>query len=115
MPPAPSLADTMRSTLSAPVSAHYMMRLYVTGTAPNSARAIANIRKLCEQHLQGRYDLQILDIAEHPELALGEQIVAAPTLVRLYPLPVRRFVGDMSWTDRILRGLDIRPSPTMPA
>ena len=89
-------------------SAHYVLRLYVTGTTRNSGRAIVNIRKICEQYLQGRYDLEIVDISQHPTLAEGEQIIAAPTLIKKLPLPLRRFIGDMSQTERILLGLDLR-------
>ncbi|MFH1812574.1 MAG: circadian clock KaiB family protein [Pseudomonadota bacterium] len=89
-------------------SARYVLRLYVTGTTRNSERAIVNIRRICEAHLQGRYDLQVVDISQHPALAEGEQIIAAPTLIKKLPLPLRRFIGDMSHTERILLGLDLR-------
>ncbi|MDP2869845.1 circadian clock KaiB family protein [Methyloversatilis sp.] len=89
-------------------SARYVLRLYVTGTTRNSERAIVNIRRICEAHLQGRYDLQVVDISQHPALAEGEQIIAAPTLIKKLPLPLRRFIGDMSQTERILLGLDLR-------
>ena len=88
--------------------ARYILRLYVTGTTRNSERAIVNIRKICEEHLQGRYDLEIVDISQRPMLAEGEQIIAAPTLIKKLPLPLRRFIGDMSQTERILLGLDLR-------
>jgi len=88
--------------------ARYVLRLYVTGTTRNSTRAIVNIRNICEEHLQGRYELEIVDISQHPTLAEGEQIIAAPTLIKKLPLPLRRFIGDMSQTDRILLGLDLR-------
>ncbi|MCQ9379408.1 circadian clock KaiB family protein [Methyloversatilis sp. XJ19-49] len=84
------------------------MRLYVTGSTRNSERAIVNVRRICEAHLQGRYDLEVVDISQHPELAEGEQIIAAPTLVKKLPLPLRRFIGDMSHTENILLGLDLR-------
>ncbi|MGZ5028264.1 MAG: circadian clock KaiB family protein [Methylobacter sp.] len=86
----------------------YILKLYITGTTPRSRKAIVNIRKLCEEHLQGRYDLEVVDISEQPSLAEGEQIVAAPTLIKKLPLPLRRFIGDMSQTERILLGLDLR-------
>lgn len=91
-------------------NARYVLRLYVTGTTRNSERAIVNIRKICEEHLHGRYDLEIVDISQHPTLAKGEQIIAAPTLIKKLPLPLRRFIGDMSQTERILLGLDLRKS-----
>lgn len=87
---------------------HYVLRLYVIGSTTRSARVIQNTRKICEEHLEGRYDLEIVDIAQHPMLAKGEQIIAAPTLIKKLPLPLRRFIGDMSHTERILLGLDLR-------
>ena len=94
--------------LSRPVEKHYVLRLYVTGSTPHSLRAITNIRKICEEYLEGRYDLEVIDISQHPALAEGEQIIAAPTLIKELPLPLRRFIGDMSHTERILLGLDLR-------
>jgi circadian clock protein KaiB len=89
-------------------NARYVLRLYITGTTPRSMKAIVNLRKICEEHLQGRYDLEVVDISQRPTLAEGEQIVAAPTLIKKLPLPLRRFIGDMSQTERILLGLDLR-------
>jgi len=86
----------------------YVLRLYVVGTTPRSTRAIVNIRKICDEHLAGRYDLDVIDVLKHPALAAGEQIIAAPTLIKKLPLPLRRFIGDMSSTERILLGLDLR-------
>jgi circadian clock protein KaiB len=86
----------------------YVLRLYVTGTTPNSLRAIENIRKICEEHLKGRYDLEIIDIYQQPIFARDGQIVAAPTLVKELPPPLRKFIGDMSQTEKILLGLDLR-------
>lgn len=85
----------------------YVLRLYVTGHTPLSTKAIVRIRKICEDHLKGRYDLEVVDISQNPTLAAGEQIVAAPTLIKKLPLPLRRFIGDMSQTERILVGLDL--------
>jgi len=107
----PSAADTLAAFEEVAADrdhARYVLRLYVTGTTRNSARAIVNIRKICEDHLQGRYELEIVDIALHPALAEGEQIIAAPTLIKLLPLPLRRFIGDLSQTERVLLGLDLR-------
>jgi len=111
-PAAPSndLAAFEAAATAAPDTAHYVLRLYVTGTTPHSTRAIVNIRKICEQHLRGRYVLKVVDISRHPTLAEGEQIIAAPTLIKKLPLPQRRFIGDMSQTERILLGLDLRKS-----
>ena len=87
---------------------HYVLRLYVTGVTAHSSRAIVNVRKLCEEQLEGRYELEILDISQHPELAASEQIIAAPTLIKKLPLPLRRFIGDMSQSERLLVGLDLQ-------
>jgi len=87
----------------------YVLKLYVTGLTPASTRAITNIRKICEEHLQGRYELEVIDIYQQPVLAKGEQIIAAPTLIKKLPLPLRKFIGDMSDSERILLGLDLRP------
>jgi circadian clock protein KaiB len=86
----------------------YVLRLYVTGLTARSQRAIANIKKICEEHLHGRYDLEVIDIYQHPTLAKGEQILAAPTLIKKLPLPLRSFIGDLSNTERVLLGLDLR-------
>ncbi len=107
----PSAARTLAGFEAAATNldeARYVLRLYVTGTTRNSERAIVNIRRICEEHLRGRYDLEIVDISQHPTLAEGEQIIAAPTLIKKLPLPLRRFIGDMSQTERILLGLDLR-------
>lgn len=88
----------------------YVLRLYVTGMTPASTRAIENLRAICEEHLKGRYKLEIIDIYQHPNLAKGEQILAAPTLIKKLPSPLRRFVGDLSNKERVLLGLDLRTS-----
>ena len=85
-----------------------MLRLYVTGMTPKSTRAISNLKKICDEHLGGCYDLQVIDIYQQPSLARGEQIVAAPTLIKKLPLPLRRFIGDMSNTEKMLLGLDLK-------
>jgi len=87
----------------------YHLRLYVAGTTPRSLTAVANIKKICEEHLQGRYDLEVIDIYQQPTLAKGEQIIAAPTLIKKLPLPLRKFIGDMADQERILVGLDLKP------
>ncbi|MBV5274645.1 MAG: circadian clock KaiB family protein [Lamprocystis purpurea] len=85
-----------------------MLRLYVTGATAKSARAIANIKTICEEHLEGRYVLEVVDLYQQPELAQGQQIIAAPTLIKELPLPLRRIIGDMSSSERVLVGLDVR-------
>jgi circadian clock protein KaiB len=87
----------------------YILRLFVAGTTTRSVRAIANLRRICEEHLVGRYELEVVDIYQHPELAKEVQIFAAPTLVKELPLPLRQFVGDLSDVDKVLLGLDIGP------
>ena len=87
---------------------NYVLRLYVSGMTPNSQRAIENVRKICAEHLEGRYQLEIIDIYQQPIFAKEGQIVATPTLVKELPEPLRKFVGDLSQTERILLGLDIR-------
>ena len=86
----------------------YVLRLYVSGLTPRSQTAIKNIKKICEEHLNGRYNLEVIDVYQKPVLAKGEQIIAAPTLIKKLPLPLRRFIGDLSDTERILLGLDLR-------
>lgn len=87
----------------------YILKLYVTGLTPRSVQAIENIKQICEDHLKGRYELEIIDIYQQPVLAKDEQILAAPTLIRKLPLPLRRLIGDMSKTEKILLGLDLKP------
>ena len=87
----------------------YLLRLYVAGITSKSTAAIDNIKAICERHLPGRYELEIIDVYQQPHLAKGEQIIAAPTLLKKLPLPLRRFIGDLSQTEKILVGLDLRP------
>jgi circadian clock protein KaiB len=91
-----------------PPEKHYVLRLYVTGTTPQSVRAIANVKKICEEHLLGRYELEVVDLYQQPHLAQGDQILAAPTLIKKLPLPLRRIIGDMSKSERVLVGLDLQ-------
>ncbi len=101
-----------RPTEAAASDERYVLRLYVTGQTPRSLRAIQNIRRICEEHLRGRYDLEVIDIYQRPSLAMGEKIIAAPTLVKSLPAPIRRFVGDLSDSEKILFGLDLIPRET---
>ncbi len=87
-----------------------LLRLYVSAAAPSSARAVVNTRAFFEKHLAGRYELEILSISEHVADAANDEVVAAPTLIRVWPLPVRRFIGDMSDQQRLLDGLGLRPA-----
>ena len=86
------------------------LRLYIAGQTPRSVAAFANLKKLCEEHLPGRYKIEVIDLMKHPQLAAGDQIVAIPTLVRKLPEPLRRIVGDLSNTERTLVGLQLRPA-----
>jgi circadian clock protein KaiB len=86
----------------------YLLKLYVTGITPQSVLAIDNIKEICEQHLKGRYSLEVIDLYKNPSLAKGEQIIAAPTLIKKLPLPLRRIIGNMSDKDRLLVGLDLK-------
>jgi|SRR5579859_1839613 len=86
----------------------YMLRLYVTGNTPKSTQAIVNIRSICDQHLRGRYELEIIDIYQQPISAQSDRILATPTLIKRLPPPLRTVVGDMSNTERVLLGLDLR-------
>jgi circadian clock protein KaiB len=87
----------------------YLLRLYVTGTTPKSMRAIRNIKKICEEHLKGRYELEVVDIYQQPGAAQDEDILATPTLVRKLPLPIRKLIGDLSDMEHVLVGLNVIP------
>jgi circadian clock protein KaiB len=86
----------------------YVLRLYIAGLTPRSVAAIASVKKTCEEHLQGRYELEVVNLYDQPTLAKGEQIIAAPTLIKKLPLPLRRTIGDMADTKKLLVGLDLR-------
>ena len=100
--------QAFESARASPQETRYTLRLYVTGTTPQSVRAIANVKKICEEYLKGRYELDVVDLYQQPQLAQGEQIIAAPTLIKKLPLPLRRIIGDMSRTERLLVGLDLQ-------
>jgi circadian clock protein KaiB len=87
---------------------HYNLRLYVAGKTPKSVAALSNLRKICEEHLAGRYRIEIVDLLETPQLAAGDQILALPTLVRRLPPPLKRIIGNLSDSERVLVGLDLR-------
>ena len=93
---------------------HYVLRLYVTGMTPRSTQALAAIRSLCDEHLAGRYDLEVIDIYQHPQRAVDDQVIAAPTLVKTLPAPLRRLIGDLSDTHRVMVGLDLVPEGPRP-
>ena len=101
--------EEFEKTLQANSTEKYVLRLYVTGMTPKSINAIENIRKICEENLKGRYELEVIDIYQQPEYAKKEEIIAAPTLIKKLPLPLRKFIGDMSNKEKILVRLDLVP------
>ena len=106
--------EIFEGALEDPKDKKYVLRLYVSGATPRSTEAIMNIKKVCEEHLNGRYELEVIDIYQQPVLAKGEQIIAVPTLVKKLPLPPRKFIGSMHDVDRILMGLDLKPKDDKP-
>lgn len=86
----------------------YILRLYITGASSRSNQAVTNLKKICTEYLEGSYELEIIDLFQYPGLAKEEQIIAAPTLIKKLPLPFRRIIGDMSNTEKVLSGLDLR-------
>jgi circadian clock protein KaiB len=88
----------------------YKLQLFVTGASPNSVRAIANIKRICEAHLPGNYDLEIIDVYQQPLIAMDKQLIALPLLLKMHPLPLMRLIGDMSDNDKVLKGLGIKNS-----
>lgn len=104
------------SETSAPALAKgppYVLRLFITGTTARSSRAIANLRRVCEERLHGEYDLEVVDIYQHPAAAQEYQILAAPTLVKMLPLPLRRIIGDLANEERVLAGLGLSPKESV--
>ena len=105
---------SLRATLAQTARAagdeqRYILRLYITGLTARSTRAVSNLRTICDEYLEGRYDLEVIDIYQQPALTKGEQIIAAPTLIKKLPLPMRRIIGDMSNREGVLLGLDLIP------
>ena len=92
----------------------FTLRLYITGRTPKSERAIANLRRICDEQFTGQYVLDIIDILERPQLAEDQKILATPTLIRELPLPLRRVIGDLSDTGKVLLGLDVQPIGATP-
>jgi circadian clock protein KaiB len=92
-----------------PPAERYKLRLFITGATPRSIRAIENMHRICEESLEGRYDLEVVDVYQNPEMTKDLQIVATPTLVKILPEPLRRIIGDLSNTERVLAGLNILP------
>jgi circadian clock protein KaiB len=92
-----------------PTEESWNLRLYVAGQTPKSITAFANLKKICEEHLAGQYSIEVVDLLKNPQLAKGDQIIAIPTLVRKLPEPIKKIIGDLANTERVLVGLDIRP------
>jgi circadian clock protein KaiB len=88
----------------------FLLRLYVAGQTPKCIRAFSNLKRICEEYLVGRYHIEMVDLLENPQLARGDQILAVPTLVRRLPEPIKKIIGDLSNTERVLVGLDLRPA-----
>lgn len=102
--------EILTSAASAPTSPDRLnLRLYVAGQTPKSLTAFANLKRLCEEHLEGRYEIEVIDLLKNPQLAEDDQILAIPTLVRKLPEPMRKIIGDLSNTERVLVGLDLKP------
>lgn len=100
--------EDLELTISKQQKDKYILRLYVTGSTSRSVLAITNLKKICREYLEGRYELEVIDLFQHPGLALDEQIIAAPTLIKQLPLPFRRIIGDMSNKEKVLLGLDLK-------
>ena len=101
-------------TPTAPSPETFLLRLYVAGQTPKSVRAFENLKRLCEEHLADRYEIEIIDLLERPQLGRGDQILAIPTLVRRLPAPMKKIIGDLSNTERVLVGLDLIERPKAP-
>jgi len=101
--------EIQNDTLDPDTQKKWNLRLYVAGQTPKSRTAFANLKKICEQHLAGQYTIEVIDLMENPKLAKGDQIFAVPTLVRSLPEPIKKMIGDLSNTERVLVGLDIQP------
>lgn len=108
-PTKPTTSEVFEHSLAKlPMDQHFVLRLYVTGMTLRSTEAIASIRAICEEHLQRRYELEVIDLYQHPHLAKDEQVIATPTLVKKLPLPLRRLIGNLADEERVLFGLDLR-------
>ncbi len=99
---------TRRASLPSSNGKHWKLRLYVAGQTSKSLAAMANLQRFCDEHLAGDYHIQVIDLLKHPQLAAGDQILAIPTLVRRLPTPVKKIIGDLSKTERVLVGLDLQ-------
>ena len=106
---APGTKGKKNSTAEAPVD-FWILKLYVAGQTPKSTAAFSNLKRICEEHLAGKYKIEIIDLLKNPQLAKGDQILAIPTVVRQLPPPVKKLIGDLANTERVLVGLDVQPA-----
>lgn len=102
-------SKTVKNKPAKTKEAKWELRLYVAGNTPKSMTALANLKKYCEQHLAGKYTIEVIDLLKHPQLAAGDQILAVPTLVRKVPVPIRKIIGDLSNEEKVLVGLNLKP------
>ncbi|HEU4630364.1 MAG TPA: circadian clock KaiB family protein [Gemmatimonadaceae bacterium] len=107
----PARRDPFGRTLEGGPLSHYTLKLYVTGRSPKAGAAIANLRRICDEELGGRYELEIIDVLEHPQRAEDDRILATPTLIKRLPPPLRRVIGDLSDKHKVLLGLELQPEP----
>jgi circadian clock protein KaiB len=110
--PRNSIAAFEKAAAASAKRPRYLLQLFVAGATPLSGRALANLREICDQHLHGRYELDVIDVYEQPALAKADRVVAVPTLLKKLPAPLRRLVGDLSDRERVLVGLSLKPKPT---
>ena len=113
--PAGTRRTRAKAALRSGENMFWQLRLYVAGQTPNCILAFRNLRRICEEHVAGNYRIEVIDLLENPQLSRGDQILAIPTLVRKLPVPVRKIIGDLSNTEKVLVGLDLRPSGDSPA
>lgn len=111
MPATASIPKKKPASAEAEAQEMWNLRLYVAGKTPRAITAFENLEKICEEHLAGKYSIEVIDLLKNPQLARGDQIIAVPTLVRKLPKPVRKIIGDLSNKEKVLVGLDIRPLP----
>jgi circadian clock protein KaiB len=107
--PQPKVKTAPLETGQEPPEERWLLRLYVAGHTPKSLVAFANLKRICEEHLAGRYEIEVVDLIANPQLAQNDQVLAVPTLVRKLPPPIRKIIGDLSNTERVLVGLDVVP------
>lgn len=103
------MAVSLRRPSTRPVAKEWTLRLYIAGTTLKALSALSNLKTICEEHLKGRYDIEVIDLLKNPQLGEGDQILATPTLVRVLPRPIKKIIGNLANQERVLVGLDLRP------